>query len=84
MTDLSEVEILTAQRSAERQQMTAALIDIGLRALSQRVVTILTLLLDTGIFAWAISTESWIRLAGAVAFSIATWCVVHFRPQGKE
>lgn len=84
MTDLSEVEILTAQRSAERQQLTAALINIGLNALSQRLVTILALLLDTGIFAWAISTESWVRLAGAVAFSVAAWCVIHLHPQGES
>ena len=77
--DMTEVNELQHQRL----RMSAAVVASGLQLLSQRLLTLLALLLDAGIFAWAMTTESWVRLAGAAAFSVAAWCVIHLRPSGE-
>lgn len=61
-----------------------AILSIAMRALSTRVMTLIALFLDAGIFSWAMLNDSWPRLAGAGLFAIATWCLVHLHPSSKE
>jgi len=77
MTEMNELQ-------AQRLRMTATVVATGLQLLSQRALTVLALLLDAGIFGWAMQTESWVRLAGAAAFGVASWCVIHLRPKGES
>lgn len=72
------------QIQTERMQQLAALITIGLRALSTQALTVFALVLDAAIFGWAISTESPIRLGGAVLFAIAAWSLLYLRPKGDQ
>ena len=76
-----EVEVTATSRRAE---LIATLIDLGLKVISSRLIMIFTLLLDTGIFAWAMFADSWMRLASATIFAIASWCIVYLRPKGEK
>jgi hypothetical protein len=58
------------------------LVNLGMRVLSHRVMTVVGLLLNAGITGWAISSESWVRLAGAALFAVTSWCVINL--QSKE
>jgi hypothetical protein len=60
------------------------ILSIALNILSMRILIILTLLLNTGVFIWAISQDSpsnHARLVGATIFSIANWCMVKLNPK---
>ena len=67
----SEVEQIRVQQ----------IIALGLRALSMQALTVFALVLDAAIFAWAIGTESYVRLAGAVLFALAAWSLLYLRPR---
>ena len=64
-----------------------AILNIALRILSMRILIILTLVLNTGVFIWALSQDfpyNHARLAGATIFAIANWCMVKLNPQEKN
>lgn len=67
--------------AVSKAEQTAMLVSIALRLVSQRLVTVLVLLLNTGIFGWAMFTESWPRIAAAAIFAVASWCLVYLRPK---
>ena len=66
-----------APQQAAKLDYSAQIVMIGIRVLSVRALVLISLLLDTGIFAWAINEGSWIRLAGATIFAVASWCTVN-------
>jgi len=68
----------------EQTAQTVLLVNLALRVLSHRALTIVTLLLNAGVCAWAMWAESWPRLAGALLFAVASWCTVNLKPPKGE
>lgn len=79
--NLAENDVI--EQNQRRQELLAVVISLGMKILSERLLTLLVLLLDGGIFAWAISTESIIRLVGAVLFAVAAQFLIHWRPKAQ-
>jgi hypothetical protein len=75
----SEASNIATQEA--RLSQLAGLVNLGIRVLSSQALTILALLLDAGLFGWALETESWIRVAGATLFAVAAWCLIYLRPR---
>lgn len=73
-----QAHVLKAQ--AQQQQIVGQLLQIALRALGTQVLVLLSLLLDAGMFGWAMVAGTWPRIASAVLFSVATWCLVKITP----
>ena len=69
---------------AARTAQLALMMNLALRILSQRVLTVVTLLLNAGVCSWAMYSESWPRLAGALLFAVAAWCTVNLKPPKGE
>jgi hypothetical protein len=67
-------------QQAQRTELMVALVNIALRTLSVRSIMVLALLLNTGVFSWAMYSESWVRLAGAALFAVTSWCTVNLKP----
>jgi hypothetical protein len=65
-------------KAMDNEQL-AAVIHIGLRVLNLRLLTLVALTLDAGMFGWAMYVGGYDRLAVAGAFAVATWTLVHFR-----
>lgn len=63
------------------QEELAALINVALRVISVRVLIILALLLNAGLFSWAMYVGGWDRLAIAATFAVVTWATVHLRKE---
>jgi len=57
----------------------ATLVEIGLRVISMRVLTILALIGNGVMFGWAMWAGGYDRLAIAGVFAVASWCLVHLR-----
>lgn len=57
----------------------AAVLHIGLRVLTARLLTLVGLLLNAGMFGWAMWAGGYDRLAVAGAFAVATWTLIHMR-----
>lgn len=57
----------------------ATVLHVGLRVLSMRFLTLIGLLLDAGMFGWAMWAGGYDRLAVAGAFAVATWTLIHMR-----
>jgi protein-S-isoprenylcysteine O-methyltransferase Ste14 len=65
-------------------ELAEKVIGIGLRALSARMLATITLIADLFLFAWAVYNGSWISLAAAVLFAVATYCVLYVRFPHEE
>ena len=70
--------VALAERQRKLDMMTAVL-NIGVRMLSQRAITSAALVLEFAMFAWAMLEGGWDRLAIASVFAVAAWCLVHLR-----
>jgi hypothetical protein len=57
----------------------AMMLQVGLRILNLRILTLVTLVLNAVMFGWAMWAGGYDRLAVAAVFAVATWCLVHFR-----
>ena len=57
----------------------SVMIEIALRVLAQRSMTIIALLLNAGVVSWAMYSESWPRLAGALLFAVTSWCIINLK-----
>jgi hypothetical protein len=68
------------QAVAIQQQLVSQIIQVGLKALSTQILIFLSLLLDAGMFGWAMTAGTWPHIAAAVLFAIATWCLVKITP----
>lgn len=62
----------------DNEQLVAVL-HIGLRILSLRLLTLTGLMLDAGLFGWAMWAGGYDRLAIAATFAILTGALIHFR-----
>lgn len=80
MTD----EIQAADAAQQRLHLMASLVNIGLRALGTQALTFFALILDAVMFGWAMIDGTWQRIAAAVLFAIATWCLVKLSPLAKR
>lgn len=71
------------QAAVRRTELLAVVVDLGMKLITARLMAILALFLDAGMFAWALSSESWLRLAGASIFAIASWCIINLQKPGS-
>lgn len=67
-----------------RAALVAALVNIAIRVLSGRVMILVMLTIDAAAFGYAMVTESWMRLAGAVILAAVAWATVHLKLPDKE
>lgn len=61
------------------QERLATVATIALRVVSLRLLIIIGLALDAGMFGWAMWAGGYDRLAIAGTFAVATWTLVHLR-----
>ena len=54
---------------------------IGLEALSLRLLMVLALAANAGIFAWCLSDPRWERLVAAGMFALFSYFLVHVKPK---
>lgn len=71
---------LNDAQQASRTEHMLLLMTLALRVLSTRFVTIVTLLLNTGVVGWAMYSANWVSLAGATVFAVTSWCLVNLTP----
>ena len=79
-----ELELNQAKEKNRELQMVQEFVAVGLRALSLRMLTTFALLADFVLFAWCVASPSWVSLAAAVLFAIASWAVLHLKPERKD
>lgn len=77
----NELETVEQDARARMLDRMALGVRIGLEALSIRLLMILALLLNAGIFAWCLTDPRWERLVAAVAFSVFSYFLVHVKPK---
>lgn len=77
-SDLEKIEQDAKQRILER---TALGVRIGLEALSLRMLMVLAMLLNAGIFAWCLLEPRWERLIAAGGFAVFSYFVIHVKPK---
>jgi hypothetical protein len=68
-----------ANQAAKTEQV-MLIVNIALRVLSHRALAVFTLVLNAGVCSWAMYSESWVRLAGALLFAVTSWCTVNLKP----
>ena len=79
--DIVQIEQDAKARLLER----AALgVQIGLQALSLRAIVVLALLVNASLFAWALYNPMLERLAGAIAFAVFSYFVIHVKPKSGD
>jgi len=57
----------------------AVALAVAVRVLNQRLLTLLALILDAGMFSWAMGAGGWDRLAIAAVFALAAGLTIHLR-----
>lgn len=76
-------EIELAQQREQRKRLvdkeTAIIIEAGLRIISFRVLTVLSILGNMGIFGWAMYEPRWERIVTAALFGVVTWFLTRFK-----
>lgn len=77
-SDLEKVAQDARRRILEE---TALGVRIGLEALSLRLLMVIALLLNAGIFAWCLWEPRWERLVAATVFAVFSYFVVHVKPK---
>lgn len=70
---------LALEEKSEALEQTMRIIRVGLDALGARMLTTLALVGDFVLFAWFFFAGGWERLAAAVLFAIATWCLLNLK-----
>jgi hypothetical protein len=65
-------------KAMDNEQL-AMILQVALRTLSIRLLTLVSLVLNAGMFGWAMWAGGYDRLAVAGVFAIATWTLIHFR-----
>lgn len=80
-SDLLRIEQDAKARILER---TSLGIRLGLEALSLRMLMVLALLLNAGLFAWCLLDPKWERLVAAAAFAVFSYFVIHVKPKQGE
>ena len=77
----NDLEQVTQDARARILERMATGVRIGLEALSLRLLMVLALLLNTGIFAWCLFEPKWERLVAACVFAVFSYCLVHVKPK---
>ena len=77
----SDIDKIEQDARARLMERTAAGVRIGLEALSLRMLMVLALLLNAGIFAWCLLEPRWERLAAACGFAVFSYFVIHVKPK---
>ena len=57
----------------------ATMVHVALRILNQRVLAILALMLDAGLFGWAMTSGGWDRFTIAATFALMAWATINVR-----
>lgn len=80
----SDLEQVAQDARARMMDRMALGVRIGLEALSLRLLMVLALLVNAGIFAWCLYDPRWERLAAAGGFAVFSYFLVHVKPKDKE
>lgn len=62
----------------------ALLIQMGLRALNYRILTLVSVLCSMGLFCWALAYPNWQRITAATLGGIVFWCLVNLKGKDNE
>lgn len=62
----------------------ALLIQLGLKALNHRILTLISVLCSMGLFCWAMLEPNWMRIATATLGGIVFWCLVNMKGMDHE
>jgi hypothetical protein len=81
---MNEADTKHVAATEARLQMMGAIVELGIRLLSDKMLLVLAILLDSAIFAWAMYADSWPRIVGATLFAVASWCLIHLRPSQEH
>jgi len=73
----AEGQELLRQQQARRAEQVAVVLDVALRVVTRRVLTLAALFAVTGMFGWAMVQGGYDRLAVAGVFAVACWCLVN-------
>jgi len=82
---IAQLQVKEAQETVKRQAVqvaqTAGMVRVAMQALGMRMLLLLAMLLDAGMFSWAMMVGTWDRIAAAVLFAIATWFLIKVSPR---
>lgn len=68
----------------EQQVALAQILGIGLKSISTRILTLIGLVLVTGMFGYALSENSVVAVVGASLFAVFVWALIHMRGKGDN
>jgi hypothetical protein len=77
-SDLLKIEQDAKAKLLERMSLG---IRVGLEALSLRMLMVLAMILNAGVFAWCLWDPRWERLVAAGAFAVFSYFVIHVKPR---
>ncbi len=77
-SDLVKIEQDAKAKLLERMSLG---VRVGLEALSLRMLMVLAMLLNAGIFGWCLLEPRWERLVAAGAFAVFSYFVIHVKPK---
>ena len=83
------LEQLTLQLEAEKAknrelELVQRIVEVGIRALSLRMLTTFVLIADTLLFAFAVYVGTWQAILAAVLFAVAAWSVLFLKPSERK
>lgn len=79
-----KLQLETERKYRDELEMVQRIIDVGLRALSLRMLTTFVLVADCILFAAALYISTWQALVAAVLFAVAGWCVLFAKPAERK
>lgn len=83
--ELAAARVDAAQNEVKRQAVQVAQAAMTIRvmmgALGQRLLLLLAMVLDAGLFSWAMVSGTWERIVAAVLFAIAMWFLIKVTPR---
>lgn len=89
MKKADQVQQLTLQLEQEKAknrelQLVQTVVEVGIRALSLRMLTTFVLVADSVMFAAALYVGTWQAILAAVLFAIAGWSVLFLKPNERK
>jgi hypothetical protein len=82
---LAAARVDAAQADVKRQAVQVAhaamMVRVMMGALGQRLLLLLAMILDAGMFSWAMVSGTWERIAAAVLFAIGVWFLIKVTPR---
>lgn len=80
----SDLDKLEQDAKARIQERISLGIRVGLDALSLRMLMVLALVLNAGIFGWCLADPRWERLVAAGVFAVFSYFIVHVKPKAGD